>query len=37
MVLLGGPGMVCPGGHGMVYGISWQGMGWYIVWPCGMT
>ena len=29
--------IVAPGGHGMVYGIAWRGMGWYMVWLCGMT
>ena len=27
--------MVCPDGHGMVYGIAWRGMGWYMIRPDG--
>ena len=29
--------VVLPGRHGMVYGIAWRGMGWYMVWPGRMT
>ena len=29
--------MVCPGRHGMAYGTAWRDMGWYMVWPGGMT
>ena len=29
--------MVWPGGHGMVDGIAWRGMGWNMVWPGGLT
>ena len=37
MVLLGRPGMVCPCGHGMVYGFAWRGMGLHMVWLGRMT
>ena len=29
--------MVMPGGHSMVYGIASRVMGWYMVWPGGIT
>ena len=29
--------MVWPGEHGLVYGIASRGMGWYMVWPGGLT